>query len=613
MPRNGLTTYLTSARHTWEQWPRYLSTHVAATAIASVLLWPVMAFMLQKAVSLSGNVALADFEIAQAVLSPVGILALLILGGAFVTISVFETSFMMAIDMSRRRDSPAGSMAALHFIARRLPFILEFGAVLVLRLGLMLLPALAAAALAAMYLLSEHDINFYLSVKPPEFRAATAVIGGAVCLTGLWILYKALSWSLALPLLLFAGERPGTAFSRSARLVRRRHPGAVAALTVWAAVSFALVTATSAILYAASDAIIPAFGNSLRSQAVAIAIATATWALVQALVQGFVNATFAITLTELTAKAAPELITEAAIPATTANTGRTSGTGWIVAAIAGFAVIGTTTGLVTGLVNSLRETDTVQVIAHRAGAANAPENTMAAVRQALSDGADWLEIDVQELADGTLVVMHDRDFMRQAGVPLQVHQATVDDLADLDVGAWFNQRFAGEHPALLIDVLRAAENRIGVLIELKYYGFQDRLEERVAETVELAGMSDSVAVMSLDWQGAMRMRELRPDWPVGLLSARAIGDLTSVGADFLAVNTSMLTSGLVDRAKAADQGLYVWTVNDRRTMSDMISRGVDGLITDYPALAREVLNERATLTPAHRLMLVAGTRLGLTN
>ena len=96
---------------------------------------------------------------------------------------------------------------------------------------------------------------------------------------------------------------------------------------------------------------------------------------------------------------------------------------------------------------------------------------------------------------------------------------------------------------------------------------------------------------------------LRPNWRVGLLAATAIGDMTRLEADFLAVNTGMATTDFIRRARKAGRDVYVWTVNDPLSMSRMISRGAVGLITDEPALAREVLSERAKLSTSERLLL----------
>jgi len=107
------------------------------------------------------------------------------------------------------------------------------------------------------------------------------------------------------------------------------------------------------------------------------------------------------------------------------------------------------------------------------------------------------------------------------------------------------------------------------------------------------------------------MKALRPHWRVGLLATTAIGDLTRLEADFLAVNAGMATSGFIRRARKASQDVFVWTVNDRLSMSRMISRGAVGLITDEPALAREVLSERAALSTPERLLLHTADLFGL--
>ena len=150
-----------------------------------------------------------------------------------------------------------------------------------------------------------------------------------------------------------------------------------------------------------------------------------------------------------------------------------------------------------------------------------------------------------------------------------------------------------------------------MLIELKYYGHDDRLEERVAELVEETGMADDVMIMSLKRTGIAKMRSLRPDWPMGILAARAIGDLSALDADFLAVNTGQLSGHLLRRAHGSGKKVHVWTVDDPRAMSRMISMGVDGLITNDPALARRVMTQRAALSLPERLLVWLSDRFRL--
>jgi glycerophosphoryl diester phosphodiesterase len=255
----------------------------------------------------------------------------------------------------------------------------------------------------------------------------------------------------------------------------------------------------------------------------------------------------------------------------------------------------------------------VEIIAHRGAAGSRPENTMAAVTKAIEDRADWVEIDVQEDADGEVVVAHDSDFMKLAGVDLKVWEATADDIARIDIGSWFGPEYQDQRTPFLKDVLLAARGKSKVIIELKYYGHDVDLERKVAEIVEEAMMSKDVAVMSLKYPGLQKMQSIRPELRSGVLAAKAIGDLSGLEADFLAVNTGQVSSRMIANAKSVGKDVYVWTVDDPVTMSRMISMGVDGLITNEPALARDVMQRRNELSTGERLLLWLADRFEISN
>jgi hypothetical protein len=124
-------------------------------------------------------------------------------------------------------------------------------------------------------------------------------------------------------------------------------------------------------------------------------------------------------------------------------------------------------------------------------------------------------------------------------------------------------------------------------------------------------MQGDTMIMSLEYAGIQKVRALRPDWKVGLLSARAIGDLTRLDADFLAVNVAMARPALIKAAHEAGKELFVWTVNDVLGMSQMMSLGVDGIITDEPLLGRDVILARGELSSAQRLLLHIAPLLGV--
>ena len=133
-----------------------------------------------------------------------------------------------------------------------------------------------------------------------------------------------------------------------------------------------------------------------------------------------------------------------------------------------------------------------------------------------------------------------------------------------------------------------------------------------------AGMTKSNARIQYE----MDLEKQRPDPRVpengtanvflvlGLLVAKAMGDLTELKADFLAVEARMATRRFVRRAHRAGQDVYIWTVNDVAWMLLGLSRGVDGLITDKPDLARAVIERRAAMSNAERFLVAQLIRLG---
>lgn len=252
----------------------------------------------------------------------------------------------------------------------------------------------------------------------------------------------------------------------------------------------------------------------------------------------------------------------------------------------------------------------VEIIAHRGASAEAPENTLAAISLAIEQGADWVEIDVQETREGEVVVIHDSDLMKVGRAPLMIHQASLAELQDVDIGSWYSPDFADQRVPTLASVLELARGKAGVIIELKYYGHEQQLEERVAAVVEAAGMQDRVKLMSLSLPGIRRMKILRPAWPAGLLSTVGLGDVSRLNVDFFAVNARSARRAFIDRAHQRGREVLVWTVNDPAQISAMIGREVDGIITDKPGQARQVRLERGELDLFELLIIQLASRIG---
>jgi glycerophosphoryl diester phosphodiesterase len=124
-------------------------------------------------------------------------------------------------------------------------------------------------------------------------------------------------------------------------------------------------------------------------------------------------------------------------------------------------------------------------------------------------------------------------------------------------------------------------------------------------------MESDIMVMSLKIVGLRKFAALRPAWTMGLLNTASVGDLTRLDLDFLALNSMAASLAMIHRAHKQGMKVYVWTINDPVQMSVMMSRGVDGIITDEPALARQVMELRKQLSPFGRLVVWVAGETGL--
>ena len=600
--REVLGAYRRALGHVLPFTALHLSVRLAVSAIGL----PLAGLVVGLALRWSGDPALTDQDIARFVLSPGGALAAFAAGGVLIVAAILDIAVMTAA----LRQPVAGLWgafgAAWRLLVPRLGAIFGLALRLVLRVALLSLPFLLAAGAVAALALTEYDINYYLTYRPPAFLLAAGLIALVLLSMAALLAWRLSGWALALHLHVIDHVPAGAAFARSEACLRGRRAEVIRLGLGWLGLRLALAAGVGAVMGALGSGL-QALAMPDLDRLVAAALATLVlWALANATLAGVSNGALAGLLNDLHGRAAPQ--EPAAQYAATPRGGAPVLAG--LALVAGVAGLGAVTTL-DDVEHRLETPQPVAIIAHRAGAWARPENTLAAVQKGLEDRADWLEIDVQEIADGTVIVAHDRDFMKQAGVPLKIWKAMPEDVARIDIGSWFDPAYADQRPPTLRAVLEMAKGRGKVLIELKYYGHDQRLEERVARIVEDTGMAGDVMIMSLKRAGLARMRTLRPDWPVGLLAARAIGDLSALDVEFLAVNTGQVSDHLLHRAHAAGKTVFVWTVNDPRAMSRLISMGVDGLITDRPALARQVLEDHADLSLAGRLLLWLSDRFRL--
>lgn len=228
-----------------------------------------------------------------------------------------------------------------------------------------------------------------------------------------------------------------------------------------------------------------------------------------------------------------------------------------------------------------------RIVAHRAGGAFGPENTVAALNRAVEDGAHMAEIDVQQLGDGTLVVLHDTNFRRTTGVDLDVWDASLPTVRGLDAGSSHASQFAGEPVPTLDDMLAAAKGRMELMIELKSTGRERTLVAETLACIRARGMEGDCVIASMDMALLRQVKDLAPGMKTVLISVLLLSetyDLKEI--DAYSVETASLTAGLVVQAHLQGKQVYGWTANSEENMDKLLRCGADGLVTDNPQLAR---------------------------
>ena len=222
------------------------------------------------------------------------------------------------------------------------------------------------------------------------------------------------------------------------------------------------------------------------------------------------------------------------------------------------------------------------VIAHRGASAAERENTLAAFERALEMKADWVELDVRRCADGTPVVHHDAELADGRAIC----ELMPDQLP--------------EHVATLHDVLVAC-GPMGVDIEIKSdpadpdYDDDHAIVDATVAVARSVLPADRTLISSFDMSAVNRVHDLPTTIPTGFITMDDVGAEVSVGRavahghQVIKPYDGLVTDRFVEAAHEAGLLVYVWTVDDGKRMTHLAEMGVDGITTNVPDGARNVL------------------------
>lgn len=236
------------------------------------------------------------------------------------------------------------------------------------------------------------------------------------------------------------------------------------------------------------------------------------------------------------------------------------------------------------------------VMAHRGLSADAPENTLYAFSDAISVGADFIELDVQQTRDGVLVVMHDSNLKRTTGVNKDIWDVDYADIQNLDAGSWFDPAYANARIPTLEETLQFVDKRAKLNIEIKptKHG-SDTLEQDVAELITRYQYTDACYVTSFSYGSLKKVKEVNPEIRTGYLMSVAYGQFYSLKyADAFSLNKVFVTSQVVNAAHQQGKQIFAWTVNSMSEVRSLCNLHVDSIITDDPVMVQNVISRDST-------------------
>lgn len=247
-------------------------------------------------------------------------------------------------------------------------------------------------------------------------------------------------------------------------------------------------------------------------------------------------------------------------------------------------------GIYTGILRAERAVPFIQIAAHRGVSSEAPENTLPAIELSIQYLSDYVEIDVQCTEDGEVVVFHDPSLKRVTGSSRALADVTYSELTQLDAGYYFGDPYLDTPVPTLTEVLELTKGRINLIIELKRNKAGADLVQKVLALIDEYDMRYQCILQSSDYQYLSEIYDIDPDLTTGYILSNAIGNYyNNEKIDFFSVRSAFVTQTVVRNIHASGKKIYAWTVNTREEMERMKRIQVDGIITDYPIQAREII------------------------
>ena len=570
--------------------------------IFAVVLAPFTAWLVDNLLISNGQIAVSNEDIITFFISIRGVIFIVLSASFFLGLAFLEWIGLMIISLA----AAEGRMISVSRVLGE-EFVHAWS---VIRLGLLQaflyflvsVPFIAAGVLTYFAFLAEHDINFYLSERPWQLWVTLLISGifsASYLLVGAWLYIR---WLFAIPALIFENAQPVEALRKSWRRTRHRVIELAVPQAVWWIFILFASLVTTLVLKAVFTFLLVHAGLELFVVLPVVVVALGVivtidlfWFILGKTVYMFLIVDFYRETVKQKAKLHKERwLLEKISPSIMKKIG------WIGICLALLTTIFVGLAFFESFNFDRRY---IAITAHRGSSLKAPENTISALEQAIADGADYAEIDVQATADGVVILMHDADLMRVASIDRKIAETRYEQLGKIDIGSGFSKDFSAERIATLDEAIRFCKGRIKLNIELKYNRPDPKLAEKVGELIRRNSFHKDCVITSMDYGELKKFKGLFPEIKIGLTVFQALGDFTENEVDFFSIDASQAASKLVKQAQQNGKQIHVWTVNDLQTALSMIEVGVDNIITDKPVDIQNWLKSWNDLSGTEKIAL----------
>jgi glycerophosphoryl diester phosphodiesterase len=573
-----------------------------STLIFMVSFVPASGWLLNRLVAASGQFAVSDNDLVAFFLSFQGILFLL-LSVCFVLAFWFaEQVGLLIISVKAVSEKKVSVSLVLWEQITRLPALFRLGLLQAAGYLVASIPFVLGIGLVYGLLLREFDLYYYINVQPLSWWIAVIIAGTILAAYLLLAAWLHLRWLFAIPVLVFEGTTPFGALRKSWRQTRGRFWEFAVPLAIWWVVVVISSLAITWLVRVAAAELLVHTGFTLKVviPAVVTTLALVTildimWFIVGKIVHVMLMADFYLETMDKEQKLSTSAPAHGILSPTALKR-----IGWLIAGIV--LIMGVVAG--GAFLQGFNINRTIEITGHRGSKVRAPENTLSALRQAIAEGADYAEIDVQTTADGVVVLLHDADLMRVASVNRRLRDINYHKLKDIDAGSWFAAEFNSERIPTLQEAIDVARGRIKLNIELKFTWPDSALAQKVGNIIRQNGFSSDCVVSSLNFRALTEIKQTFPELTTGFIVFKVAGNLSRMEADFMSINAARASPRLVRQLHRRGRAVHVWTVNDFNNVISMIEVGVDNIITDHPRDVRRFLEEWNALSDSEKIVLM---------